>query len=141
MTRIRFEDDEKNIHTIDIKIDFYLEEALVYGSSHDCTEFSVCSHSNYEEVIRITETVFNKLKDNGLKSNGSPRIWFEALDNKSYAINPWEKCILIKDQIFSDNRKDYDKFYLYTENANHEVEISERVFKCLKNKGIPVEHN
>ena len=141
MARVRFEDDEKNIHTIDIKTDFYLEEALVYGSFHDYTEFSVCSHSNYEEVIRITETVFVKLRNNELESTESPRIWFEGLDNKSYAINSWEKCILIKDQIFSDNKKDYDKFYLYTENANHEVEISERVFKCLKDKGIPEEHN
>ena len=90
--------------------------------------------------INVSEEVFYKLQSAGLKINKDSRVWFDAFDKHSYLINSDEKYTLREDTIISNGRN-YTKFYIYTESTFQEVEISERVFICLRNKKIPVEYN
>ena len=138
MTRIRFEDNERKIHTIDTGDGSYLEEQTVIGEDNDYLVFSV--YFPDETEINVVEEVFYKLQSAGLKINRDSRVWFDALDNHSYLINSDEKYTLREDTIISYGRN-YTKFYLYTESTFQEVEISKRVFIRLRDKGIPVEHN
>ena len=138
MTRIRFEDNERKIHTIDTGDGSYLEEQTVIGEDNDYLVFSV--YFPDETEINVVEEVFYKLQSAGLKINKDSRVWFDAFDKHSYLINSDEKYTLREDTIISNGRN-YTKFYIYTESTFQEVEISERVFICLRNKKIPVEHN
>ena len=138
MARIRFEDNEKKIHTIDTEDGCYLEEQTVIGEDNDYLVFSV--YFPDETEIMVAQEVFYKLQSAGLKINIDPRVWFDALDNHSYVIVPEEKCTL-REEIIISNGRNYTKFYFYTESTFQEIEISERVFICLKNKRIPVESN
>ena len=138
MARIRFEDDKKKIHTIDTGDGSYLEEQTIIGEDNDYLVFSV--YFSDETEINVSEEVFYKLQRAGLKINNNSRVWFDAFDNHSYLINSDEKYTLREDTIISNGRN-YTKFYHYTESTFQEVEISERVFIRLRDKGIPVEHN
>ena len=92
MARIRFEDNEKKIHTIDTEDGCYLEEQTVIGEDNDYLVFSV--YFPDETEIMVAQEVFYKLQSAGLKINIDPRVWFDALDNHSYVIVPEEKCTL-----------------------------------------------
>lgn len=138
MARIRFEDDEKKIHTIDTGDGSYLEEQTVIGEDNDYLIFSV--YFPDETEIVVTQEVFRKLQSAGLKINRDSRVWFDSCDDHSHVIDPEEKYTLREDTIIT-NGKDYTRFYLYTESTFQEVEISNRVFIRLRDKGFQVEHN
>ena len=138
MARIRFEDEDNKIHVVDTEDGSYLEEQLIYGRSNDYIEFSVYLSDDTE--IPVLEEVFYKLRGAGLKEKEKSRVWFEALDNNSYVLNPLEKYVLRTYKILS-NERDYTKFYLYAESTYKEIGISSRVFECLKDKGFPIENN
>ena len=72
MARIRFEDDEKKIHTIDTGDGSYLEEQTVIGEDNDYLIFSV--YFPDETEIVVTQEVFRKLQSAGLKINRDSRV-------------------------------------------------------------------
>lgn len=138
MARIRFEDKEKNIHTIDNESGFYLQERLIYGDESDYPDFAVIKPDKKE--IIVTKDVFYKLKDKGLTEKQGSNICFESLDDCINVLLPNVDYALREDPILSDG-EDYRKFYIFRKDKTGEIEISERVFECLKDNGISVGYN